>query len=295
MRSRNSRHGSPRGSGVTRASVLEAVLRRDRQVVTLVLVTVITASWLYLLAGSGTGMYPQDMTVLRPLQAHMDGMSMPPVVWTPGYALLMFLMWWLMMVAMMLPSAAPMVLFHAAVTRKALANTDAYAGDVDSRAMLSATTAFVAGYLLMWGAFSFVAVLAQWALERAGLLSAMMMTTSSFLASGLLLAAGSWQLSPLKAACLRHCRSPLGFVNSSWRPGVGGAFRMGVKHGVLCLGCCWFLMALMFYGGVMNLIWIIGLALFALAEKIMPAGVAFGRVSGVILIGWGAWLGITAI
>jgi predicted metal-binding membrane protein len=300
-------------------NVLEEVLRRDRVVVTLVLVTVITASWLYLLAGAGTGMYPHEMAVLVPVQMSMEpsmqgtaslsghetmtgasghssmaGMLMSPVTWTPGYALLMFSMWWLMMIAMMLPSAAPMVLLHAAVTRKGLARADDAGPNAPSHRLLLATTAFIAGYLVIWGAFSLVAVVAQWALERGELLSAMMMSTSRFLSSGLLLATGLWQLTPLKTVCLRHCRSPISFLSTHWRPGVGGAFRMGTKHGVFCLGCCWFLMALLFYGGVMNLIWIIGLALFVLAEKMMPAGVAFGRVTGLLLIAWGLWLGFTA-
>ncbi len=281
--------------------MLELVLRRDRQVVTLVLVTVITASWLYVLGGAGTGMYPHEMAVFVPVQIDMEpsipgtaSMLMSPATWTPGYTLLMFWMWWLMMIAMMLPSAAPMVLLHAAVTRKGLARADDVGLNAPSQRLRSARTAFIAGYLVIWGAFSLVAVVAQWALERAELFSAMMMSTSQFLGAGLLLAAGLWQLTPLKTVCLRHCRSPISFLSSHWRPGVGGAFRMGIEHGVFCLGCCWFLMALLFYGGVMNLIWIIGLALFVLAEKMLPAGVAFGRVTGLLLIAWGVWLGFTA-
>lgn len=299
--------------------VLEAVLRRDRAVGTLVIATVITASWLYLLTGAGTGMYPHEMAILVPVQTSMElsipatagmyghetmagssdhstmvGMVMPPITWTPGYAVFMFSMWWLMMIAMMLPSAAPMVILHAAVTQRGLARADNAGANAPSHQLLSATTAFIAGYLLMWGAFSFVAVVGQWALERGELLSAMMMSRSRFLGSGLLLAAGLWQLTPLKTVCLRQCRSPIGFLSTHWRPGVGGAFRMGAEHGVFCLGCCWFLMALLFYAGVMNLIWIIGLALFVLVEKIMPAGVALGRVTGLLLIAWGAWLGFPA-
>lgn len=300
-------------------NVLEEVLRRDREVVALILVTVITASWLYLLAGAGTGMYPHKMAVFVPDKMSMEplmprtasmsghetmteagdhssmaGMLMPPGTWTPGHALLMFSMWWLMMIAMMLPSAAPMVLLHAAVTRKGLARADDAGLNAPSNRLLSATTAFIAGYLVMWGAFSLVAVVAQWALEGGELLSAMMMSTSRFLGSGLLLAAGLWQLTPLKTVCLRQCRSPISFLSTHWRPGVGGAFTMGIVHGVFCLGCCWFLMALLFYGGVMNLIWIIGLALLVLAEKMMPAGIAFGRVTGLLLITWSVWLGFTA-
>ena len=274
-------------------NVLEGILRRDRDVVVLVLVTVITASWLYLLTGAGTGMYPHEMAVLLPTRMSMEPL-MSPVAWTPGYALLMFSMWWLMMIAMMLPSASPMVILHAAVTRKALARADAAGSTTPSHRLLSATTVFTAGYLVMWGAFSLVAVVAQWALERGELLSDMMMSTSEFLGAGLLLAAGLWQLTPLKTVCLRHCRSPMSSLATHWRPGVGGAFRMGIEHGVFCLGCCWFLMALLFYGGAMNLVWIIGLALFVLGEKLMPGGVAFGRVTGLLLIAWGVWRGLAA-
>lgn len=296
--------------------LLEVVLNRDRAIVTLVLVTVITASWLYLLTGAGTGMYPHKMAVLVPVpmsveasvpgtdsmadhetmagasdHPSMASMLMSPVTWTPGYALLMFSMWWLMMIAMMLPSAAPMVLLHAAVTRKGLAHAFDAGPNAPSHRLRSATTAFITGYLVMWGAFSLVAAVAQWALERGELLSAMMMPTSRFLGSGLLIAAGLWQLTPLKTVCLHHCRSPINFLSTHWRPGVGGAFRMGIEHGVVCLGCCWFLMALLFYGGVMNLAWIVGLALFVLIEKVMPAGIAVGRVTGLLLIAWGVWLG----
>jgi predicted metal-binding membrane protein len=214
--------------------------------------------------------------------------------WTPGYTLLMFSMWWLMMIAMMLPSAAPMVLLHAAITRKGTVHADQVETDAPLPRLLPASTAFIAGYLFMWGAFSLVAVLAQWALQRAGLLSDMMMPTSRLLASSLLLTAGLWQLTPLKTVCLRQCQSPIRFLSAHWRPGLGGAFSMGTWHGLFCLGCCWLLMALLFFGGVMNLIWIIALASFVLVEKLTPVGAAFGRVTGLLLITWGVWLGYTA-
>jgi predicted metal-binding membrane protein len=206
----------------------------------------------------------------------------------------MFGMWWLMMIAMMLPSAAPMVLLHAMVTRNGLPPDHDAQPTASSRQLVQTTTAFVAGYLVMWGAFSLLAVTAQWILQREGLLSPMMTSTSRLLGAGLLLAAGLWQLTPLKAVCLRRCRSPIGFLSMHWRTGTRGAFGMGVKHGAYCLGCCWFLMALLFFGGVMNLIWIAGLALIVLIEKLTPRGEVIGKVTGVLLIAWGAWLGATA-
>lgn len=258
-------------------SSLEVVLRRDRLVVTIALVSVIAACWLYLLAGAGI-----DMSMASP-------------EWTRGYTLLMFVMWWLMMIAMMLPGAAPMVLLHAMVTRNGSPPDQNAEPAASSRQLILASTAFVTGYLVMWGAFSLLAVIAQWMLQREGLLSPMMTSTSRLLGSGLLLAAGLWQLTPIKTACLRQCQSPVSFFSRHWRTGTYGAFGMGIKHGAYCLGCCWFLMALLFYGGVMNFIWIAGLALLVLIEKLIPSGEMFGKATGVLLIAWGAWMGVTAV
>ena len=289
------------------SSRLEAILRRDRQVVTVSLVAIVTICWLYLLSGAGFGMYPHEMAVLNPsIQgmgpslpggAGMSGHNMPMQSsdWTPGYTLLMFAMWWLMMLAMMLPSAAPMILLHAAVTRKQLPPDNDAVHSASSRQLLQSTTAFVGGYLVLWGAFSLVAVFTQWILDRQALLSPMMKSTSLLLGSGLLLAAGLWQLTPLKTVCLHHCRSPISFMSMHWRSGIQGAFGMGIKHGTYCLGCCWFLMALLFYAGVMNLIWISGLALFVLIEKLMPGGDLAGKMFGILLIVWGTWLSLGAI
>jgi predicted metal-binding membrane protein len=206
--------------------------------------------------------------------------AMAPMAWTPGYAVLMFFMWWIMMMAMMLPSAAPMILLFAMVNRK----------QREKGAPYVPTAIFAAGYVLVWGAFSLVAVAAQWGLEHSGLLSSMMASTSVTLGAGLLVAAGIYQLTPLKHACLRHCRSPIFFITHHWRPGDLGALRMGVEHGAFCTGCCWFLMALLFYGGVMSLFWIIGLAVFVLLEKTIPAGHWLAGITGALLIAWGGVL-----
>ncbi len=281
-----------KSSPIRSTDMMEVVLRRDRVIVTFILVIVILTSWLYLLAGAGTGMYPHQMAELIPV--HGPDISMPQIKWTPGYAILMFLMWWLMMIAMMLPSASPMVLLHASLTRKSFAPVVRRGPYSPPNRLILTTTSFISGYLVMWGFFSLVAVAVQWVLISLGVLSDMMMSTSKLLSSGLLVSAGVWQLMPFKTACLHHCRSPISFLSTHWRPGIRGAFRMGIEHGTYCLGCCWFLMALLFYGGVMNLIWIIGLALLVLIEKVMPAGVIFGKVTGLMLIVWGLWLGLTA-
>ena len=293
-------------------SPLESLLRRDRLVVIAALSAVIVACWAYILAGAGMGMSAFEMTTMTAAppagMAESDGdgsgvsdggmagtamgesasgamhdmamAAMSPAAWTPGYAVLMFFMWWIMMMAMMLPSAAPMILLFALFNRK----------QREKGAPYVPTGIFAAGYLLVWGAFSVVAVAAQWGLERSGLLSSMMASTSVILGAGLLIAAGIYQLTPLKHACLRHCRSPIFFISHHWRPGELGALRMGIEHGAFCTGCCWFLMALLFYGGVMNLYWIVGLALFVLLEKTIPAGHWLGGLAGLLLIAWGGIL-----
>lgn len=203
-----------------------------------------------------------------------------PAVWTPGYAELIVVMWWVMMVAMMLPSASPMLLLFARIQRSQRVKG----------APFVPTSIFAAGYLIVWGSFSVLAAGTQWRLERAGLLSAMLASTSGLFGGLLLLAAGLYQLTPVKQACLRHCRSPLQFLTHHWRNGTAGALRMGIEHGAFCLGCCWLLMGLLFVGGIMNLSWILGLAVFVLLEKTLPAGHWLGVLTGIGLIVGGGWL-----
>lgn len=259
-------------------TVLEAVLRHDRQVVIAALIAVIAMAWLWILLGAGTGMSAMDM-ILGPSPAGMTSM-MAPALWTVGYAGIVFTMWCVMMAAMMLPSAAPILLLFARINRK----------EKSAGRPFIPTGIFAAGYLVAWAAFSALATGLQWALERLGLLSPMMATTSYWFGGAILLAAGVWQLTPIKGICLRHCRSPMGFLVQSWRPGRGGAFRMGLAHGSFCLGCCWFLMSLLFFGGIMNLFWIGGLAAFVLLEKTVPMGSWIGRIVGVGIAAWGVLL-----
>jgi predicted metal-binding membrane protein len=257
-------------------TVLEAVLRRDRAAVIAALVAVIAIAWIWILLAAGTGITAMDMA----FGSGMPGMAgmMVPAAWTLGYAGLMFVMWWAMMAAMMLPSAAPILLLFARANRNEKAG---------GRPFIP-TGIFAGGYLAAWGGFSALATGLQWELQRLGLLSPMMATTSYWLGSAILIAAGVWQLTPIKGICLRHCRSPMHFFVLSWRPGRLGAFRMGLEHGSYCLGCCWFLMGLLFFGGIMNLFWIIGLAGFVLLEKTMPMGSWIGRIVGIGLAAWGA-------
>jgi predicted metal-binding membrane protein len=269
-------------------TALETVLRHDRWVVIGGLLAVALAAWLWIVLGAGMGIDAIRMTEMAVREnkgfagamAAMPMEAMRPAAWDIGYAALMFSMWWVMMVAMMLPSAAPMLLIHARVMRKEQGAGRPYVP----------TGLFAAGYLAAWGGFSLLAVALQWGLERLGLLSGMMAASNVWLAAGILIAAGLWQLTPIKQVCLRHCRGPLSFLTHSWRPGVGGAFAMGLHHGGYCLGCCWFLMGLLFFGGIMNLYWIAGLAVFVLLEKLLPLGHWLGYAAGAGLIAWGAWL-----
>ena len=195
------------------------------------------------------------------------------------YPLLLFMMWWTMMMAMMLPSAAPAILTYAAVNRKVQQGAGAGAA--------VRLTAFVSGYLLIWTGFTLAIVIVQLLLGAKVELSMMMAVVSSTLGGGLLIAAGLYQMSPLKSACLRKCQTPLMYFTHHWKKGTNGAFNMGLSHGVYCVGCCWVLMGLLFYGGVMEPRWIVGLAIYIALEKLIPAGSRISRFSGLILIGWG--------
>jgi predicted metal-binding membrane protein len=189
-------------------------------------------------------------------------------------------MWWAMMIGMMLPSAAPMTLTFSTVNRRRRELGTPWVP----------TAVFVSGYLLAWGAFSVAATAAQLGLEHAELM-APMAGLSSPLAGGLVfVAAGLYQLTPLKHACLRRCRSPLAFVLEHWRDGTAGALRMGVEHGAWCLGCCALLMALLFVGGVMNLLWAAAIAAWVLLEKVLPAGELMARGAGGLAVAFGVWM-----
>lgn len=263
-----------------RPGVVERVLRHDSGIVLACVALIVLATAWYTIAGIGMSMTAIDMTRMAgPIGAPMQMASQ--VEWTLPYAVLIFLMWWVMMVAMMTPSAAPTVLLFSALKRVGpdRANT--------SRLGLL----FLAGYLAVWAYFSLIATGAQWGLEATGLSDGPMMTIRSRLLAGcVLVAAGAFQLSSLKTACLRHCRSPAQFLADHNTPGGYGAFRTGAVHGVFCLGCCWALMLLLFVGGVMNLYWIVGIALYVALEKLMPRAAWLVPLTGWALIAWGVWL-----
>lgn len=220
-------------------------------------------SWLYLIKTSVE------------MSEGMPAMQIP--AWDAVYFWMMFLMWAVMMIGMMLPSAIPMVLIYAGVARKS----------ARQGIPVAPIGAFISGYIAMWLGFSLFATLAQWGLDRAALLSPMMVSNSVRLGAALLVATGIYQWLPIKDTCLQHCRSPVHFIATHWRPGSMGAFKMGISHGAFCLGCCWVLMSLLFVGGVMNLLWIAAISLFVLLEKVMPFGDVSGRVMGLLMVASG--------
>jgi predicted metal-binding membrane protein len=246
-------------------TALESVLKQDRLIVLGGLVGITALAWVYI------GYLAWEM-------GHMDmsmDMAMPHMqTWGGTDLVLLFVMWVVMMVAMMVPSAAPMILMYTTINRRRREQQQPYVP----------TAVFLGGYLLVWAGFSILATLAQWGLHSAALLSPMMVSTSPVLGSLVLLAAGIFQWTPLKYTCLAHCRSPLGFLMTDWREGHRGALIMGLRHGMYCVGCCWFLMALLFVAGVMNLLWVAAIAAFVLVEKVVPRGDLVGRVAGGILV-----------
>ena len=233
------------------------LLRRERLIVAIGVALLALLSW-WFVAADGGGM-PADMAAQMP----------------PFGALV--LMWWLMMMAMMLPSAAPAILLYAKV-REARNNGPG----------IAQSWIFLCGYIAVWLLFSIGAALAQ----RLSLGGSMALG-NRYAEGALLVAAGAYQLSPLKSACIGACRSPAQFISRHWRPGWEGAIRLGLLHGIYCLGCCWLLMALLFIGGVMNLLWVVGLTLIVAIEKLVPRGVLIGRVAGVVLVGWGLVIAVT--
>ncbi len=251
---------------------------RESHVIGVALAATVVLCSAYLLLGAGTGMSPLGMIRATgpagALLAGVDVLAQPTAPWTPATALVMFVMWWLMMVAMMVPSAAPAILLYAALTRGS-------AGKNSRNTVL-----FGMGYILAWAGFSMAATLLQWGLTTRGGLSPMYMTLTSGFAGGfVLILAGLYQLTPLKRICLEACRGPVQALMSQWRPGPAGALRAGFGLGINCLGCCWVLMLLLFVGGVMNLYWIIGIAVYVGIEKLaLPGPRLAGYMGGLLIV-----------
>jgi predicted metal-binding membrane protein len=248
---------------------LARLLSRPVLISALALAAAVVLAWLWLLADPMQGMMAE--------MPGMPGMTMAPEPWSAAYLTPNFAMWSLMMVAMMLPSAAPMILLHARIDR----------GTQAQRTFDNLL--FAMCYLVVWAVFSLLAALAQAALLDAGLVAeAGLALGNRTLMAGVLLLAAAWQLTAAKAACLERCQSPVHFVMRYWRTGPGGAVRLGLIHGLYCVGCCWSLMLLLFVGGVMNLAWIAVLTLVVFAEKLAPPAWRISRwLAGALALGAG--------
>lgn len=241
-----------------KAKGIIAVTREEHRAASLLLF-VILFGWVFL-AWAVVDMSHPLARLMMPMNAS----------WSISNLLAVFIMWAIMMVAMMLPSALPMILTFINLSRQKNLDTHGWF--------------FITAYLVIWAGFSAAATILHWGLQATGLLTPMMSSRSTGLTVILLLVAGVVQFTHLKEACLRHCRTPMGYLLTEWQNGAVGAWNMGLKHGFICLGCCWALMGLLFVAGVMNLIWVAALTAAIVIEKVHPAGVIIGKVLGCVLI-----------
>ena len=276
---------------------LSTVLEKDNLIVYLSILLIIIITGVYTIFGIGMPMSAIEMTKMSGIFSIPSSMDMDMSMgsnnmdmnmnmnmnmgWSFSMAISMFLMWWLMMIAMMTPSAAPtLLLFH---NLKRIGS--------ERKRALSYTYFFLSGYLIVWAIFSLIACILHKFFDNSSITDIGMMQIKSIQFSGILLiAAGIYQFTPLKNACLEKCRTPIDFLSSNNRKGAKGSFIMGAHHGLFCLGCCWALMALLFVGGVMNLFWITGLALYVLIEKIIIKARWLDKLMGLILIVFGIFL-----
>jgi predicted metal-binding membrane protein len=265
------------------ASTLESVLRRDRLIIASALGVIAALAWVYVLwLAADMDMGGTSMSGFRMVPGGMGMMAPATAPWSAVEFAVVFVMWAVMMVGMMAPSAAPMILMYARLGRQ---------GKVGGKPF-AATGWFAAGYFLAWAAFSLGATLVQWVLERDALLDARMANNNILVGAVVLIAAGVYQWTPIKNACLAHCQTPFGFLLShgGFRSNVRGCLHLGLLHGIYCVGCCWVLMALLFVVGVMNVLWIALLALLVLLEKLTPWGRWVARIAGAVCIVAGAWM-----
>jgi len=239
---------------------------RDHAAILLALIGLAAISWLYI--------YLQ--------MSPMDEMAMPVAFspWTAADFALNIAIWWVMMPGMMLPSAAPMILTFATVNRRKRTRGQPFVP----------TAVFTTGYLIAWGLFGIAATVADWGLEQTALMSPITQRLTPALGAAVVIVAGVYQLTPFKYVCLTNCRSPVDFVLNHWRDGAVGALRTGFEHGLYCLGCCWFLMALLFAAGTMSLLWMAAITVFVLVEKLFPAGQWIARGSGLVMMAFGLYL-----
>jgi len=264
-------------------AALEAVLRRDRTIVATALFVLVGLAWAYVLwLAADMDMGGMDMSGFRMIPAGLVLMIPANVPWNATEFAFVFAMWAVMMVGMMTSSATPMILVYTRVGHYAAQQGKPFA----------ASFWFASGYLLAWIGFALVTTFAQWTLERESLLTPTMAVASGTLSGIMLIAAGLYQWTPFKNACLWQCQMPYQFIqhHGGFRPDAFGSLALGARHGVYCIGCCWVLMALLFVGGVMNVLWIAALTIFVLVEKLIPAGRVISRLTGAAFFVGGIWM-----
>jgi predicted metal-binding membrane protein len=251
------------------SSLIEVALGHQRRTFALLLLGLPLACWLWV------------VTMARDMYGPMTGSAawMMTATWDLPHMLLLWAMWAAMMAGMMLPSAAPIVLLYARAARQRSG----------TRLATGSIYGLAGGYIFVWALFSVGATILQRALSTWQLLTPMMEPSTRLAAAGLLLVAGLYQLTPLKRACLRSCRTPIAFLASRWRSGVTGAMQMGAEHGAYCLGCCWALMLLLFAGGVMHLAVVVALTVWVAIEKLAPFGEQSARIGGALLLLAAGW------
>ena len=254
----------------TQRTAVEAAVAHPRASLIIVLIVLPLACWLWVVA------------MARDMYGPMSGASawMMTVTWDTPRLVLLWAMWAAMMAAMMLPTAAPLLLLYARAMRNR-------SGLQHPAARIYA---MAAGYVAVWAVFSVAATVMQRVLASTSVLTMMMEPSNHRAAGALLIVAGLYQLTPLKDACLSACRSPIALLSTRWREGAAGAFVMGAHHGLYCLGCCWAMMLLLFAGGVMNLAVILALTAWVAFEKLAPMGRQSARVSAVLLLAVGGWM-----
>ena len=266
------------------ATPLEALLRRDRAIILVAVLASAALAWVYILWLSGRMMLPPNAgAATMPGMDSMPGMAaMAPSVqpWSLSDYLSAAVMWAVMMVGMMLPAAAPTILLYARVGRAAHGRP------------FAATGWFAAGYIIAWTLYSLAAALGQAGLSAFALLTPMLKSASDVLGGSVLVAAGLYQWSPLKAICLEKCQAPMLFIqqHGGFRAGIRHSLLLGFRHGLYCVGCCWALMLLLFVGGVMNIAWIAALSILVLLEKLLRIGWVIARIAGAVAVACGLFL-----
>ena len=223
------------------------------------LVVTVSLAWAYL------ALLTQNMSI-----GDISGMHK----WDLKDYFMMFLMWTVMMIGMMVPTSIRSVKIYSRIAKKTANSSNGVA----------ATYWFVLGYVFVWTGFSAVAALVQGVLNNVGILSPMMVSSSSYLGAGLLITAGLYQLTPWKDVCLTHCQSPAMYLAGRFGPRVMDGIKLGVHHGAYCLGCCWLLMSLLFVGGVMNLLWIAVITGFVILEKLLPVTIKLTNTSAILMV-----------